>query len=171
MFLLNYKINFSNQESFGRSIAALIPDMLKKLYLIDNNLSDSCLASLFEALAKCKDGGLSSLYIINNSLGSCSADSLANQFLSSKNIKHLKKFTLKNPVMNQKNINIEQIFLKLESQAVELKKLTSLNISQIQLSKECIPPFSNSIKKLSSLKFLDISATGLDGTDIQTIIS
>ena len=107
MFLLNYKINFSNQESFGRSIAALIPDMLKKLYLIDNNLSDSCLASLFEALAKCKDGGLSSLYIINNSLGSCSADALANQFLSSKNIKHLKKFTLKNPVMNQKNINIE----------------------------------------------------------------
>lgn len=117
MYLLNYKINSNSQGSFGGAVAALIPDMLKKLYLMDNNLTDSSVASMFQALSACQEGGLSSLSIINNQLGNLAISALTESFLTSSTAKYLKKFHIKSPVIISKNSQLQHIFQKLEQQS------------------------------------------------------
>ena len=62
--MINYKLNGPNAESFAEAIKTLVPDQLKKLFLMDNLLSDDDVALVFESLGNNKKGGLNSLSIL-----------------------------------------------------------------------------------------------------------
>lgn len=51
LILLNYRLNESNAKSFATVMKDLVPGTLKKLVLIDNNLRDDHLRTLFESLS------------------------------------------------------------------------------------------------------------------------
>ena len=64
--MLNYKMNSSNSESFSGSLSNLIPDKILKLTLMENNLTDQTVSSIFDALSAIENGGLVSFSLIKN---------------------------------------------------------------------------------------------------------
>ena len=43
-------MNGANAESFGDALQSLVPDSLKKLFLMDNLLQDKDVANIFDSL-------------------------------------------------------------------------------------------------------------------------
>ena len=62
--LLGYKFNRGNAESFGDALKILIPDSLKKLFLMDNFFKDREVANIFRSMSECKTKGLHSLIFV-----------------------------------------------------------------------------------------------------------
>jgi len=54
LLLINYKLNGPNAESFAHALKSLVPNSLKKLFLMDNSLTDNDVALMFEALGNIK---------------------------------------------------------------------------------------------------------------------
>ena len=97
LMLLNYKLSAGNSESFGDALKSLIPHKLTKLTLFDNNLTDRTISSIFYTLSTIENGGLSTFALIQNQIGNEAVESLADDFFESSAVKHIKKFSIKNP--------------------------------------------------------------------------
>lgn len=52
LLLINYKLNGPNAESFADALKSLVPNSLKKLFLMDNLLTDNDVALMFESLSQ-----------------------------------------------------------------------------------------------------------------------
>lgn len=61
---------------------------------------------------------------------------------------------------------MDGVFFGLERNALNFRVLDTLCISQLKLGSECVGPLAMAIQSLPMLKYLDISATGLDGYDM-----
>lgn len=77
---------------------------------MDNNLNDKNVASVFEALSTCQNGGLKSFSLIKNQIGNLTVQSLANHFFCSDSAKYIRKFQIKNPKVVCKNLRMEVVF-------------------------------------------------------------
>ena len=73
-------------------------------------------------------------------------------------------------IANRK-LEMEEVFIELERNALNLKRLDTLCISQLKLNTECLVPLAAAIKTLPTLKHLNISATGLNGHDIHDLLT
>ena len=56
--LLNYSLNKSNTTSFSKSVKFLVPDLLTKLYLVNNSLKDAETAEIISGLSESPIEGL-----------------------------------------------------------------------------------------------------------------
>jgi hypothetical protein len=64
MLLMGYKMNGSNADSFADALQTLVPETLRKMAMIDNDLADEQIARMFKSLGSNQLGGLSSLCLI-----------------------------------------------------------------------------------------------------------
>ena len=64
LLLLNYKLNTSNAGPFASSLKSLVPATLKKIFLLDNLLKDRDVSNIFESLAGCENGGITSFALV-----------------------------------------------------------------------------------------------------------
>ena len=62
-------MNGANAESFGDALRSLVPDTLKKLFLMDNLLQDKDFANIFDSLGQNNKKGLSSFTLLQNQIG------------------------------------------------------------------------------------------------------
>jgi hypothetical protein len=65
--LINYQINKSNLRSFSLSLPKMIPNVISKLYLVNNSINDQNLKSILDNLTQKE--GLKGLGIIQNAIG------------------------------------------------------------------------------------------------------
>ena len=171
LFLLNYKLNAGNSESFSEALSTLVPETLKKVTLMDNGLTDKDVANVFAALGECRGGGLASFSLLQNCIGNEAVGKLARKYFGSAAATHLKKLSIKNPVVVSKNLEMSQVFEQMEGSALKLVNMNTLRISQLKLDKRSIRPLVAIIKTLPALEHLDLSATGLNGHDICELLS
>jgi hypothetical protein len=66
---------------------------------------------------------------------------------------------------------MDNVFVELERNALNLRVLDTLCISQLKLGSECIVALGMAIQSLPELKHLDVSATGLNGFDVHQLLS
>lgn len=64
LLLIGYKFNSGNAESFADVLKLLIPNSLKKLFLMDNLLLDKDVATIFRSMAAGEEKGLTSFSIL-----------------------------------------------------------------------------------------------------------
>ena len=93
--LANYQIEPNTLLPFARSLPEMIPNRIKKLYLIRNSLDDEQIACVAKGVAKSK--GLQQLAVIGNGLGPLSLAALAEQLMPSDGFQNIKKLILKDP--------------------------------------------------------------------------
>lgn len=64
LLLMGYKMNSGNAESFGDALRNLVPDTLKKLFLMDNLLQDKDVGNIFDSLGQNNKKGLQSFTLV-----------------------------------------------------------------------------------------------------------
>ena len=149
--LMGYKFNRGNAESFGEVIKLLVPDTLSNLFLIDNLLKDNHIANIFQSLAESDSGGLSSFKLVQNQIGYLTIKSLSTSFFASDAAKWLQKFQIKEPFVANRNMDMSVMFKSMASNVNNLRALRVMQISQMKLNRECVPPLVEVVKNLSGL--------------------
>ena len=96
MPLINYQLNDNTMSSFAEVLNQIIPDILKKLYVINSASKDAELMNLVRYLAKTR--GLETLVFMQNSFGMATYSVLADQFIPKRAFKSIKKFVLREPI-------------------------------------------------------------------------
>lgn len=88
-------MNETNMKSFLSSLPHIIPDLLKKLYFVNNASSDNQIMSLIIELSKTSE--LKTLVLMSNQFSSFTYRALADYMIPSQMFKSLNKFVLKDP--------------------------------------------------------------------------
>lgn len=66
---------------------------------------------------------------------------------------------------------MDRVFEKMYKNCQNMHNLTTLSISQMKLSGECMKPLGEAIKGLPNLQFLNLSATNLNGHHIHELLT
>lgn len=90
-------MNGSNTESLAQSFEFVVPDNVKKLYLIDNSINDEHLGHALESLSQIKKGGLEVIAVAKNDIGELTFHALKELFTVRTAVQNLKYLQLKKP--------------------------------------------------------------------------
>ena len=83
LILIRYKMNEANAKSFASAMMQLVPTKLRQLCLIENNLTDDTISTIFQNLSKNQIGGLQTITLIKNTFGDQAIYNLSHKYLES----------------------------------------------------------------------------------------
>ena len=144
--LISYSLNKNNTTSFSKSAKYLVPDVLTKLYLVNNSLKDADTAMIISGLSECKQEGLQGLGIMRNGLSVASFDAIAEKLIPSNIFAVIKKFILKDP--NPIKIAVSSLSRMIESMAYNhdhIAQLRVLCLSRLGLDMNCVKSLAKAL--------------------------
>lgn len=94
LVLIDYPMNSDLFLSLSLILQQLIPKVVSKIYIINNNLKDDILNEFFNLM--CHVNGIKTLMISKNGMGNLSSDAIVN-FIRSDGFKTLTQFIIKDP--------------------------------------------------------------------------
>lgn len=124
----------------------LVPDVLTKLYLVNNSLKDFDTAQIINGLAEAKAQGLQDLGIMRNGVSAASFEAVAHKLIPSDNFRTIKKFIIKDPnPIKIATANLSKMIQSMADNHNNITKLRVLCLSRLGFDMKCVQNLAKAV--------------------------
>lgn len=133
LIMFNYSLSLDMLFSLANALTQMIPETVTKIYFVNNSLDDLMMQEVFSCLQKVKEGGLSTIVLAKNGIGSHTIQKMV-EYMKMPGFLNVKKLVIKEPISIELTSDLAfMIPDTIKHLAPKLTKLKKLTLSGLEL--------------------------------------